>query len=156
MTVWTDIAHHNKNVISVKTTMKITSVAKNIQATTFSLKFFFHSWTKNGKIYPKILYNEEYGWQIKIMSFNWGRFTSIHAIFVAWMLSSQGHERNIVSFVLNLLNSLAIVVYVRKNVIAFYGPIFASCTSVPHLKKMSSRFKTCFKTLRQSMNGKSS
>ena len=61
------------------------------------------------------------------------------------MLKSQAHERNIVSFVSNLLNSLVIVVYVRKNVIAFYGSIFPSCTSVPHLKKMSSRFKTCFK-----------
>ena len=30
-----------------------------------------------------------------------------------------------------LLNSLTIVVYVRKYVVALYGPIFASCNSVP-------------------------
>ena len=36
MTVWTDIAHHNENVKSLKTTKKITSVTKNVPAITFS------------------------------------------------------------------------------------------------------------------------
>ena len=56
----------------------------------------------------------------------------------------QAYERNVVSFESNLLNSPTIVViwikptqlpYDRsvrqKNIVAFYGPIFASCTSVP-------------------------
>ena len=42
MTVCTNIAHLNENVISDKITMKITFVAKSVQATSFSLNFF--SW----------------------------------------------------------------------------------------------------------------
>lgn len=41
MAVRTDIAHPKKNVISLKTTMKITVVAKNVQVTSLSLEFFF-------------------------------------------------------------------------------------------------------------------
>jgi len=36
MMVCIDITHHNENVISAKTTTKITSLAKHIPATTFS------------------------------------------------------------------------------------------------------------------------
>lgn len=47
----------------------------------------FHGWTKNSKIYPK--YCRIKSTANKIMSFNWGRFTSMHGygpISVAWML----------------------------------------------------------------------
>ena len=53
MTVWTNIAYHNKNVISVKTTTKITSVAKNVQAITFSLVFLFMAEQKMAKYTQK-------------------------------------------------------------------------------------------------------
>jgi len=63
----------------------------------------------------------------------WGRFTSDMDMvrYLSHECLRQAYERNIVSFESNLLDSLSIVLYVRKNVVAFYGPIFASCTSVP-------------------------
>ena len=52
MTVWTDIAYHNKDVIRVKNTM-ITFVAKNVQATSFSFKFLFSWLNKKWQSIPK-------------------------------------------------------------------------------------------------------
>ena len=100
------------------------------QGTTFS-------WlNKIGQKYPKILLNREFGWQNKIMSFNWGQFTPGMDMvrFLSHECLRQAYERNIVSFEWNLLNSLTIALYVRKNVVAFYGPIFASYTSVPQIR----------------------
>lgn len=81
MTVWTDIAHHNENVITVNLRRRLLLWPKMFQPP------LFHGWTKNSKIYPK--YCRIKSTANKIMSFNWGRFTSMHgygAISVAWML----------------------------------------------------------------------
>ena len=45
MTVWSNIAHHNENVKSVKSTMKIAFVTKNVQAKSID-SIFFQGWTK--------------------------------------------------------------------------------------------------------------
>ena len=116
----------------------------------------------------------ECGWQNKIIPFDWGRFTSMHgygATFVPWMLTTDLRRKHCqcclficlgliqtkrfaclvwfnanetVSFESNLDMSLKIVVYVRKNVVAFYRSIFLSCTSVP-LKRCTSVLKHALK-----------
>ena len=55
----------------------------------------------------------------------------------------QADNRNFISFESNRLNSLTILVFVRKNAVAFYESIFASCSSVPQ--------EIRFITLRQSI-----
>ena len=55
MTVWSNIAHQDENVKSVKSTMKIAFVTKNVQATSIDSIFFRVEQKKKGKIYQKIL-----------------------------------------------------------------------------------------------------
>ena len=99
----------------------------------------YHGELARREVLKLALESQHVPWPHKVITGElWGQFTSDMDMvrFLSHDCLRQAYERNIVSFESNLLDSLSIVLYVRKNVVAFYGPIFASCTSVPQ-KKMS-------------------
>ena len=115
------------------------------QATTFS-------WlNKIGKIYPKYCKIKSSADRTK-----WCRLIrAIHtrhgygAIFVAWMFTTGLRKEHCFIWIRPTQLTNTIALYVRKNV-AFYGPIFASYTSVPQ-ERCRSVLKHVFKRCSREM-----